>query len=138
VFSGDGGLFTAGRWNLKGRKIIYASQGLALATMEWLAHNGLSVSAFSYHKFSIEIPDNQIQWFEIADLPEEWNQSPATDQTRQFSENELFGAQGPLAIAVPSVMIPEEFNILINPLHQDYSKAQRTIQHLGEFKAPSR
>lgn len=55
--------------------------------------------AFSYNKFSIEIPDNRIKRFEIADLLEEWNQSPATDQTRQFAESELLSVQGSQQIA---------------------------------------
>ena len=66
VFSGDGGLYVAGRWNHKGTKAIYCSQSLSLCTLEWLSHNGLSVSGFSYYKFSIEIPDELIIHYNIS------------------------------------------------------------------------
>ena len=51
VFSGESGLYVAGRWNHKGTQAIYCSQSLSLCTLEWLAHHGLSVSGFSYYKF---------------------------------------------------------------------------------------
>lgn len=57
VFSGAGGLYVSGRWHHKGRKVIYCSQSIALCTLEWLSHNGLSVSGFSYYKYSLEIAD---------------------------------------------------------------------------------
>ena len=138
VFSGEGGLYTAGRWNYKGRKIVYCSQSLALATMEWLAHNGFSVSGFSYHKFSIEIPDNQLEKFNVSHLPLGWDSEPAVTASRDFSEQNLFQSGGLLAIAVPSIMVPEEYNLLLNPLHDKFISALNTARYLGEFKAPVR
>ena len=139
VFSGDGGLFTAGRWNHKGRKVVYCAASLALATVEWLAHNGLSVSGFTYYRFSIDIPDALVTSYTANQLPTDWDVEPATNVSRDFAEQGLFAAtNGPLAIAVPSVMIPEEFNLVINPLHAQYVQAQTTIKHLGQFTAPQR
>jgi RES domain-containing protein len=106
--------------------------------MEWLSHNGLSVSGFSYHRFSIDIPDNLVTKFTSAQLPVDWNTEPATNVSRDFANNHLFIAGGPLAISMPSVMIPEEFNLIINPIHPQYVHAQATIKHLGQFTAPAR
>ena len=50
VFSGDGGLYVSGRWNDLGKRIIYCSESIALCTLEWLAHHGLSVSGFNYYR----------------------------------------------------------------------------------------
>jgi RES domain-containing protein len=139
VFSGDGGLFAAGRWNSLGRKVVYCSASLALATVEWLTHNGLSVSGFTYHRFSIEIPDELVRFFTIDQLPSGWDTEPATNVSREFAEQNLYGnANNSLALAVPSVVIPEELNLIINPLHAHYSIAQKTIKSLGQFKAPVR
>ena len=69
VFSGEGGLFTAARWNHLGRRTIYCSESISLCTLEWLSHNGLSVSGFNYYRFSIEVPDDLIHRFAIEDLP---------------------------------------------------------------------
>ena len=114
VFSGDGGLYVAGRWNPKGIKAVYCSQSFSLCTLEWLSHNGLSVSGFSYYKFSIEIPDELIIRYTISDLPENWNTTPSPNSNRDFAIDNFFKPNKFLAMAVPSVIVPEEFNLIIN------------------------
>jgi RES domain-containing protein len=138
VFSGDGGLYVAGRWNHKGTKAIYCSQSISLCTLEWLSHHGLSVSGFSYYKFSIEIPDELICYFNIPDLPQEWSDTPAPNSNRDFAEHCFYIPNKYVAMAIPSVMVPEEFNLLINPLHTAFSSIKSTIRSLGEFRAPNR
>lgn len=138
VFSGDGGLYVAGRWNHKGTKAIYCSQSISLCTLEWLSHNGLSVSGFSYYKFSIEIPDDLIIQYKTSDLPPEWCDTPSPHSNRNFVEKNFFNPNRYLAIAVPSVMVPEECNLVINPLHSSFAKVKNTIRLLGEFTAPNR
>ena len=61
VFCGEGGLFTAARWNDCGRRAIYCSESISLCTLEWLSHNGLSVSGFSYYRYSIEVSDELVK-----------------------------------------------------------------------------
>lgn len=138
VFSGEGGLYVAGRWNHKGTKSVYCSQSISLCTLEWLSHNGLSVSSFSYYKFSIEIPDALIIKYTISDLPKEWKDTPSSNTNRDFAAKNFYDPNKYLAMAIPSVMVPEEFNLVINPLHTAFAEAKRTIRILGQFTAPSR
>lgn len=138
VFSGDGGLHTAGRWNHLGRKVIYCSESISLCTLEWLSHHGLSLSGFNYTRYSITIPDSLITTFAVNDLPDAWDATPSTDISRDFAEETLFASNKHLAIAVPSVIVPEEFNIIINPLHADFLAVTETIECLGEYIAPNR
>lgn len=138
TFSGDGGLYVAGRWHFKGRKVIYCSQSIALCTLEWLAHHGLSVSGFVYYKFSIDIPDELIIDFKVNDLPKNWSNNPATNHSREFAEKHLFNQTHYLAMSVPSVIIPEEKNLVINPAHSHFSKVQNSILALGKYTAPNR
>jgi RES domain-containing protein len=138
VFSGDGGLYVAGRWNQKGVKAIYCSQSISLCTLEWLSHNGLSVSGFSYYKFSIEISDDLIIKYNISDLPKSWNDTPSPNVNRDFASKYFYTPNKYLAMAVPSIMVPEEFNLVINPLHPEFVNAQRTISFLEKFTAPNR
>lgn len=138
VFSGEGGLFTPARWNHLGRRAIYCSESISLCTLEWLAHNGLSVSGFNYYRYSIEVPDHLVGKFSPKDLPKEWNFTPATDMTRDFAEKHLFSSQKFLALMLPSVFVPEEFNLVINPLHQDFSNVFKSCKMLGKHEAPSR
>jgi RES domain-containing protein len=138
VFSGDGGLYVAGRWNHKGTKAIYCSQSISLCTLEWLSHNGLSVSGFKYHKFSIDVPDELIIRYNMSDLPQGWNTSPSPNVNRNFAEKYFYSPNDYLAMSIPSVMVPEELNLVINPLHASFIKVKETIISLGEFAAPNR
>ncbi len=138
VFSGDGGLFTRARWNHLGRRTIYCSESISLCTLEWLSHNGLSVSGFNYYRYSIEVPDELVNRFTPKNLPKEWNTTPATDVTRDFVEQHLFLSEKFMALALPSVLVPEEFNLVINPSHKDFSMIIKTAQILGKYSAPVR
>lgn len=138
IFSGDGGLFTAARWNYLGRKVIYCSESISLCTLEWLSHYGLSVSGFNYYRFSIEVPENLIKKFTPEHLPKEWNTTPATDITRDFAEKHLFLSDKFAALALPSVLVPEEFNLVINPVHEAFGKILEAAKKLGRHLAPVR
>lgn len=138
VFAGEGGLFVAGRWNHKGTKAIYCSQSISLCTLEWLSHNGLSVSGFSYYKFSIEIPDELIIKYTISDLPKDWKNTSSPISNRDFAAKNFYDLRGYLAMAIPSVIVPEEFNLVINPLHDAFAHVKKTICFLGKFTAPHR
>lgn len=138
VFSGDGGLHVAGRWNHLGRKVVYCADSIALSTLEWLPHNGLSVSKYSYHRYSINIPDKLVQQFSANDLPANWDACPANDSTRDFADTELFNNTSILAIQVPSIMVPEEFCLVINATHPDFNHAYKTAKAIGHYIAPAR
>lgn len=138
VFSGDGGLYVAGRWHHLGTKAIYCSQSISLCTLEWLSHHGLTVSGFSYYKFSIEVPDELIIRYQCCDLPRGWSATPSLAINRDFATNYFYAPNEYLAMAIPSVMVPEEFNLVINPLHRDFATVKESIVLLGEFTAPNR
>ena len=138
VFSGDGGLFTAARWNHLGRRIVYCSQSIALCTLEWLSHNGLSVSGFHYYRYSIDVPEALVKRVTAAHLPKTWNAVPATELTRDFAEEHLFLSEKYLALALPSVLVPEECNLIINPMHDQFPEVIKTVKNLGKHSAPLR
>lgn len=131
VFSGSGGDFTPGRWNKLGTKAVYCSESIALCTLEWLANQGLSVFGFNYYRYSIQIPETSIKKFSLQKLPKKWRTIPATDITRDFAEKYLYSDNHTLAIAVPSVVIPEEFNLVINPLHSSFAEVFKTIKSMA-------
>ncbi|HSW93342.1 MAG TPA: RES domain-containing protein [Gammaproteobacteria bacterium] len=138
VFSGEGGLMTPARWNHLGRRAVYCSESISLCTLEWLSHHGLSVSGFDYYRYSIEVPDELIHSFMPDQLPEEWNRTPATNHTRDFAEQQLFLSEKYIALALPSVLVPEEFNLVMNPSHKDFPVIIKTVNTLGKHVAPLR
>lgn len=138
TFSGDGGLFVAGRWNHLGRRAIYCSETIALCTLEWLAHQGLPVSGFTYYRYAIDVPDHLIQHFLQDALPKNWDMTPATNISRNFAEENLFVLNNYLGLVVPSVIVPEEKNLIINPLHPEFQAVKKNIKILGKYMAPVR
>ncbi len=116
AFSGDGALQVSGRWHKKGVKAVYCSTTISLAALEWLSHAGLAAINIEWTKLKIDIPDAEIIIPKIADLPPGWNSIPDSDISRNFADVVLFQANK-LALVVPSIVIPEEFNLILNPLH---------------------
>jgi len=120
AFSGDGAFFFGGRWNQAGTRIIYASQTLALAALEKFVHLQADCGAMRFVCFKIKIPAGvKIKTLESASLPAGWRKSPATDATKDLGTRWAQKMESAL-LRVPSVIIPPEFDYLINPRHPDY------------------
>jgi RES domain-containing protein len=67
---------------------------------------------------TLDIPDKDILQLTIADLPGNWRASPAPASTKDFGTEVLKKSQFAV-IQIPSTVIPDEFNYLLNPLHRD-------------------
>jgi RES domain-containing protein len=123
--SGEGGRLAEGRWNYLGRRIVYLAEHPALALLETLVH--LEVDAedmpVNYRLLSVEAPDDLgfEAWIE-ADLDSsrpDWRSNG--DSTRQLAER--FFEEGRHALMrVPSVLVPEAYNFILNPAHGDASR----------------
>lgn len=119
--SGKGAELTGGRWNRPGRPVVYTASSVALACLETVVHlnaDGLPLNRFLVR---IEVPDDVWQArgrLKPDDLPVGWSAIPEGKASLDIGDAWLQGAQGAL-LAVPSVIVPEEFNVLINPRHAD-------------------
>ena len=120
ALDGLGGLYGPGRWHKKGNLIIYASEHASLAAWEKIVH----VASFenlpdNLLLVKIEIPDDiEIQTVPPNVLVKGWDSFPFCNETVSYGtfflqKNEY------LALKVPSAIIPDEFNIILNPLHPD-------------------
>ncbi len=117
--SGDGAKAHGGRWNSKGVAALYASTSISLATLETLAHMGEGIAIRNAFLVQITVPAGiwkLREMIEAKDLPVTWSAEPPGMTTINFGDQWLSGATSPLLL-VPSVIIPEEFNVLINPAH---------------------
>lgn len=122
VLSGRGGLITSGRWHLRGHQIVYASASLSLAALEFLVHvDGAELPADLIH-VEIDVPDDvRIDRIERAQLPRNWRKYPAPERLQQLGGDWLSGL-ATAVLQVPSAVIPEECNYLLNPLHVDAAR----------------
>lgn len=121
VFSGEGGLFHASRWASRGQLVSYASESLALAVLEKLT--GIDrLSRLSEMVYAVgELDETLIEAIEVRDLPSEWDRHPAGTASRAFGDDWLRSETAP-AIKVPSVVLPESWNFILNPSHPEFSR----------------
>ena len=134
--SGTGAKIYGGRWNPIGMSALYVSESKALAILELLVHTPKDIIPPRYKLLSIEIPfDNTQQLISIKSLPKDWRKNPAVDELKEIGEKLLL-KENNLAIRAPSVIVPSEFNIVINPIHSDMSKVK--IVEIEDFKFDGR
>lgn len=118
--SGEGGFRGSARWHNKGRPIIYASEHPAGALSEMLAHIDLDDFPGTFQLITIDIEaDVQVITIEPLRLPPGWTTDAGA--TRAIGDNWL-AAGASLLLRVPSAIIPDAWNMLVNPGHPDASR----------------
>ena len=118
---GEGARLFGGRWNNKMVGCLYTSESRALAVLEYTVNVNIDDIPRALSLTTIEIPDRAIRVLNENDLPGDWKLSPAPSSTKDFGSKLLLAAAEPI-IKIPSTVIPDEFNYLLNPLHSDSKK----------------
>ena len=116
--TGEGARLFGGRWNNKGVPCLYTSESRSLSLLEYSVNVNLDDVPRALTMAIIEIPDTSIKVVTEAELPGNWKHAPAPAETKDFGSN-LFKEEQFSVFKIPSTVIPEEFNYLLNPLHQD-------------------
>lgn len=121
AFDGEGARLHGGRWNPPGLPAIYAAGGRALAALEVLAHlpRPLRTAAFTLHR--IEFEAAELETVAPADLPGDWTQFPPPAGTQRLGRDWLLRAERAV-LCVPSVLLPEESNYILNPRHPAFAR----------------
>jgi RES domain-containing protein len=122
-FDGQGAFLFGGRWSNIGTRVSYTSTHRSLAILEYRAHIDPALMPDDLVIATLEIPDDVVI-APIPTLPKDWREYPAPASLRKIGDR--FVAEGRSALMqVPSVLVPQENNILVNPLHSD---AKRIIR----------
>lgn len=132
AFTGEGARMHGGRCNHPGVPMVYAAQSRALATLETLAHFAGAERRIGFVVFEIEIPDPFVEILSAAKLPAGWRSREPSPATQDLGTAWQQGWRS-VALAVPSVPIPEEFCVLLNPQHPDTSKVMVKYPVAFEF-----
>ena len=121
--SGTCGLRLLGRWHNIGHPVVYLATSPAAALLEVCVHTSANDIPPSYTLLKVSAPDDlPILQIDASRLPEDWQNRP--DLTGDLGADWLKSNASPL-LAVPSAIVPETTNILLNPLHP--GAAQCTI-----------
>jgi len=122
--SGFGASLSGGRWNSRGRSVIYAAGSPALAILEKLVHLNLARLPSDMRLITIEVPDKaSLTRVREKDLPKGWSDSPGPDRLREIGDKWL-SKGSTLLLRVPSAVSPHDLNYLINPNHPDISQVR--------------
>jgi RES domain-containing protein len=119
--SGAGPKATGGRWNRAGLPVLYCAETPSLACLETLVHLGTSDLPLNRYLVAIDVPEPVWHARErqtSASLPVGWDACPAGKVSLDFGDEWLQSNRSALLL-VPSVIVPEDCVILINPLHPD-------------------
>ena len=122
---GRGGLLASARWHSRGKEILYCAPNPATAVLEILVHSQVrEPAALARLRFiKIDIPEEvSRQTVDEAQLPTDWSRRIAV--TRAWGDRWLREAHTALLI-VRCVLVPETYNIIINPRHADAARIKR-------------
>jgi RES domain-containing protein len=113
--TGEGARLNGGRWNHVDTPCLYTSGSRALAVLEFSVNVNVARILRYLSMVEMEIPGD-IYEVTIPDLPGNWREAPAPSSTKDFGTH-LLNRREHAIIKIPSSIIPEEFNYLVNPRH---------------------
>lgn len=119
--TGEGACINGGRWNHKLTPCIYTSESRALAVLEYTVNVNIEDIPRALSMTTFEIPEDNILELTIAQLPGDWRAAPAPASTKDFGTQLLKKAEFAI-IKIPSAVIPDEYNFLLNPVHKESAK----------------
>ncbi len=132
--TGTGAKMMGGRWNSKGLPVLYTSQHISLAMLELLVNTQFKDYAIPLDMVDIQLPENaEITELSIKKLKKDWIKD--FEYTR-FIGDEFIKDKQRLILRVPSAVVTEEHNFLINTLHADFKKVK--IVFTKSFKTDER
>lgn len=116
--SGEGAKIHGGRWNHKSIPCIYTSQSRALSLLEYTVNINVEDIPRALSVTTFEIPDEDILIINEKSLPGNWKQIPIPSSTKDFGTL-LLNNKSKLCIKIPSAVMAEEYNYILNPLHSN-------------------
>ena len=127
AWTGSGAKEAGGRWNSPGTAMVYASGTASLAMLETLVHLRASQLLDYFTLLQINVPDKLIMSADMTLVPDNWHAEEAPWELAAYGDAWI-ESEASVALRVPSVLSPVEFNYLLNPGHSAF----RDITHTSE------
>jgi RES domain-containing protein len=129
--SGTGAKLYGSRWNSIGTPMLYLAGSISLAWLEMLVHLQYQDKSTDFALLYVNLPpDAAIQELQAAKLKQHWQQD--IGYTR-FIGDEFIRSKQKLALKVPSAVVEEEANYLVNPLHPAFKKVGIVKSKIFQF-----
>lgn len=122
AFSGEGARRYGGRWNNKGQPAVYTAATQSLAALEILVHVDTDLAPNDFVVFAVDIPGKRfVEYNDPNVLADDWRDRQPPLACQALGSAWLKENKTPV-LAVPSAIIPEETNYILNPRHPKFSK----------------
>jgi RES domain-containing protein len=123
----------ANRWNRKGDFVLYAGSSRALSTLEQIVHFGTAARRHDYRINVIEIPEDRrsVRSISLTELPENWRCLDSYPALQAIGSG-WARQRASLVLRIPSAVIPQEWNWVLNTEHPDFAKKVR-IARVEEY-----
>ncbi|MCA6365165.1 MAG: RES family NAD+ phosphorylase [Bacteroidetes bacterium] len=116
--SGEGARIHGGRWNLPGHACVYTAMSRSLAMLEFRVHlNNVSQVPPDLRLITLDVPVRSIKEIDAELVSPNWRKYPPPAECVRYGTRELI-LQETLMLKVPSAIVPEEFNVILNPAHR--------------------
>ena len=121
-FDGEGACRHGGRWSSPGVRLAYPSEHLSLAIIEYFVHIDRDDPPPDLVVATADVPDD-VSRVDVAParLPATWRQTPAPAELAAIGDR-FARARRAAILVVPSALVPDEFNWLLNPEHPDFRR----------------
>lgn len=120
AFSGDGARLYGGRWNSRGVAMIYTAGSLALASIEIVVNLPSPKLLEAFIRIPVRFSGGLVESMPPSALPKDWQNRPISPSTRAIGDAWVKERRSAV-LKVPSTVVPEEFNYLLNPAHTDFA-----------------
>lgn len=120
AFSGEGARLFGGRWNPRGWSLVYTAATRSLALLEMLAQDQPLHARYAF--IPAVLPAGvRMTRLGAAELPPQWRRPAARSRLQQLGREWL--ERGDSAVlSVPSAVLPQEQNFLLNPHHPHFAR----------------
>ncbi len=115
ALSGEGARRYGGRWNPPGTAVVYAAESRALAVLEMFVHVTFEARALRFMLITLELPAKLKVARHAADRP------PRALAASQEAGGAWLAGGTQLALVVPSVLVPQEKNYVLNVAHAQFA-----------------
>ncbi|MET3980709.1 RES domain-containing protein [Mucilaginibacter sp. UYP25] len=130
--NGTGARLYGGRWNSEGKSMVYLASSRALAVLEVLVHLPPLLLPDNFCIAEIEAPEHSILTLDVKALPANWQDASSPAELKTLG-NQFIKETNYLMMKVPSSVVPEEYNYLLNPWHPDIKKVSIVSTHPFSF-----
>ena len=124
----------ANRWNQEGEFVIYSAESRSLASLELVVHRSAIKPQLEYKVLVIDIdlPKSQVKKVTESGLPENWRSVNAYNILQQIGSR-WYTECKKLVFQIPSVIIPQEYNYIINTKHKLFDDKVNIVSNEDYF-----